>query len=111
MHVQYHKTAELPALKLWWFNDDGVLIDFSGAWTFVLKIGRPRSAALLTKSSGITGAVGSGEEPDGVPNVVVTWSAGELNLTAGGYGAQLTATSGGLDRVTLFPFDVLDVIT
>lgn len=110
--ITYYRTADLPALKLWIFDDDGSLINFATGWTFVLKIGDPGSAALLTKGpSGIAGAAGSGVEPTGVPNVVVTWSAGEINLTAGTYGLQLTATSGGLDRVFAAPFVILDVIT
>ena len=110
--IQYHKTAERPALELWLIDDDGALIDFSTGYTFALKVGNVGSTALLTKTSGIAGAVGAGEEPTGTPNVVVSWTAGELNLTPGSYAAQLTATTAGLDRIfTLPPFDILDALT
>ncbi len=109
--VRYFSTAELPALHLWIYDDDGSLIDFSSGFTFVLKLGQAGSAAVLTKSSGITGAAGAGSEPDGTPNLVISWSAGELAVTAANYLAQLTATSGGLDRVFAFPFEVRSVVT
>lgn len=111
MTVRYHATAERPALELWLYDDDGSLIDFSSGYTFVLKVGLPGSAALLTKSSGITGAAGSGEEPTGTPNVTVSWTAGELALTPGSYMGQLTATTSSLDRVFVFPIHILDVVT
>lgn len=111
MTVRYHSTADRPALELWLQDDDGTLIDFSSGYTFSFKVGVPGSAALLTKSSGITGAAGAGSEPDGTPNVTITWTAGELALTPGSYTGQLTATSSSLDRVFAFPFQVLDVIT
>ena len=107
----YFKSAERPALKLWLLDDDGTLIDFSTGYTFVWKIGRLGAAALLTKSSGITGAVGAGVEPTGTPNVQVTWTAGELNLTAGIYEWQLTCTTAALDRVFGGRIQILDTIT
>lgn len=110
--VRYYSTAERPALELWLLDDDGALIDFStGSPTFVFKIGNAGSAALLTKSAGIAGAAGAGVEPTGTPNVVVTWSAGELAIAPGAYRWQLTATSSSLDRVFAGPFAVLDVVT
>lgn len=110
--LSYRSTAERPAAELWLYDDDGSLIDFSGVgWTFVAKVGNVGSTALLTKSSGITGAAGAGSEPDGTPNVVITWSAGELAIAAGSYVLQLTATTGGLDRVFVFPFEILPVVT
>jgi hypothetical protein len=109
--VSYHSTADRPVLQLWLQDDDGTLIDFSSGYTFSLKIGEPGSAALLTKSSSITGAAGAGTEPTGTPNVTVTWTAGELALTPGNYTGQLTATISSLDRVFTFPFTITDVIT
>lgn len=109
--IRYHKTAERPALELWLLDDDDVLIDFSTGYTFSFKIGNRGTAALLTKTTNITGAAGSGTEPSGTPNVTVTWAAGELNLTPGSYGWQLTATTTSLDRVFSGSFEILDVIT
>jgi hypothetical protein len=108
--VRYASTADRPALALWLFDDDGDLIDFASGYTFSLKVGRPGSTAALTKSAGITGAAGAGTEPDGTPNVTITWSAGELAFEPGSYTAQLTATTSSLDRVFQFPFDVVDVV-
>lgn len=110
--IQYHQTAERPALELWLQDDDGTLIDFSTGYTFSLKVGIPGSTALLTKTSGIAGAAGAGTAPTGTPNVVVTWTAGELNIATGSYAAQLTCTNSGADRVfDLPPFDILESIT
>jgi hypothetical protein len=109
--VRYHTTAERPSLGLWLIDDDGELIDFSSGYTFALKIGDRGSAALLAKTSGITGAAGSGVEPTGTPNVSVEWTAGELDITPGVYTGQLTATVSGLDRVFEFRFEIIDVVT
>lgn len=109
--LRYASSADRPALELWLYDDDGTLIDFSTGYSFVLKIGRRGFAALLTKSSGIAGAAGSGSEPTGTPNVTVTWSAGELALTPGKYLLQLTATSSSLDRVFTVDIEIADVIT
>jgi hypothetical protein len=107
--VRYYSTAERPALELWLLDDDGSLINFASGYTFVFKIGVPGETALLTKSSGITGAAGAGNEPTGTPNVTITWSAGELAILSGSYTGQLTATTSSLDRVFAFPFTILPV--
>lgn len=107
----YHQNADRPAAKLWLFDDDGTLIDFSSGYTFSFKIGVAGSAALLTKTSGITGAAGSGTEPDGTPNVTVTWTAGELAITVGQYAWQLTATTSSLDRTFEGQIQIWPVIT
>jgi hypothetical protein len=96
--LSYFKNAERPVAELWIRDKAGTLIDFSTGYTFVLKIGHPDLTALLSKSSGIAGAAGAGVEPTGTPNVVVTWTAGELNLTPARYRWDLVATTGGLDR-------------
>jgi hypothetical protein len=109
--IRYHVTADAPALRLWLLDDDGSLVNLTG-YTFTVKVGSPGSAGLLSKSAGIVGAAGAGTEPTGTPNCVVTWSAGEIaTLPAGRYAATITATSGGLDRVWQFDFEVLAVVT
>lgn len=112
MSVQLRYTAgdARPVTDLWWLDDDGDLIDFSSGYTFVLKIGDPGSPALLTKSSGIAGAVGAGSEPDGTPNVVVTWAAGELDIAPGVYAFQLRATTGGLPRTLKGSIAITDAV-
>ncbi len=111
MAIRYKKTAERPAMKLWLLDDDLSLIDLS-AYTFVLRIGHIGSAAGLTKSSNIAGAVGANAEPNGTPNCVVTWTAGELAvLNPGLYDMELTATLSSLDRVFTDTIEILDVMT
>jgi hypothetical protein len=108
--LTYHRSAELPAAKLWIFDATSTLIDLSG-YTFSLKVGKVGAAASLTKSSSITGATGSGTSPSGTPNVTIAWSSGELNLTPGVYDATLTGTSGGLDRVWAGTITIVDVVS
>jgi hypothetical protein len=110
--LRYHKTAERPDSKLWLLGDDGNLIDFSSGYTFSFKIGRRGTAAVLTKTTGITGAAGSGGEPTGTPNVTIVYSAGEFAAVtpSPSYRWQLTATVGGLDRVFEGAFELVEVI-
>lgn len=102
-NIKYHATAERPTFRITWYDDDDAVIDFSAS-TFSFKIGVAGSAALLTKTSGITGAATA-------PNVTVAWSAGELNLTPGTYTWQLTATTSSLDRVCSGQIQIVNVIT
>lgn len=93
MQITMRKGAALPDRGLVWLDDEGGLIDFS-AYTFQLKIGATDDgAALITKTTGITGA-------DTSPNVVISFTAGELaGLDAETeYVCQLMATSGGKPR-------------
>ncbi len=108
--VSYFQGAERPSVRLWWYDDTGALIDLTG-YTFTLRIGTPGSAALVTKTNGITGATGAGTPPSGTPNVTVAWDAGDLAIPSGLYTGQLTATSGGLDRVLQFQIDIKPAIT
>lgn len=107
--LTYSRNAERPAAKMWIFDDDGSLVDFSG-YTFVLKIGSPGYTALVTKSTNITGGPGAGTEPDGTSNITVNWTAGELDIQPGTYRWQLTATTSGLDRVYEGTIKILDDI-
>lgn len=107
--LTYHRNAERPAAKMWLFDDDGSLIDFSG-YSFRFRIGTPGRTAVLSKTSNITGDVGAGEEPDGTPNITVNWSAGELDIEPGTYRWQLTATTSSLDRVFEGVFKIEDEI-
>lgn len=108
--ISYFKNAEDPNTRIWWLDDDGTLIDLSGVSSWSLKIGQIGETALLTKTSGISGAAGAGTEPTGTPNVVIVWSAGELNLASGSYTMQLTATTTARDRVMSAPFNILNTV-
>lgn len=96
--LRWAQSAEDPNGLLWWFDDAGDLIDFSGAYTWSLKIGTLGGTTLITKTSGITGAVGAGTEPFGTPNIVIVWAAGELNVAPGSYRFELTPTLAGRQR-------------
>jgi hypothetical protein len=97
--LRYHKTAERPEATLT-LPDDA---DVSSGYTFSLKIGQRGAAASLTKTTNITGGDGF---------VTVAWVAGELAaLAVGTYVLQLTATTGGLDRVYECNFQIADVVT
>lgn len=102
------RTTERPALWLWWTDTAGNLIDFSSGYTFTFKIGYPKQTALLTKTTGIVGAVGSGVRPSGVPNVVITPTTGELDIVKGVYVGQITATNGSGDRTMQFRIEIVD---
>lgn len=107
--LTYHRNAERPAAKMWLFDDDGTLIDMSG-YSFRFRVGNPGQTAALSKTSNITGGAGSGVEPDGTPNVTITWTAGELDIAPGTYRWQLTASTSGLDRVFEGQFKIEDEI-
>lgn len=111
--IRIHKTAERPSIELWWQAADGSLIDFTTGYTFTFKVGDPSSAAIFTKTSGITGAAGSGTQQSGTPNITITFTAGELDSvdTSRKYTWQLRATTGGLDRIFEGEIRFLPVIT
>lgn len=94
-HVTYLAGCELPDTALTWYDSSDNLIDFSAGYTFTAKVGTPGSTALITKTTGITGAATS-------PNVTIAWSTAELaSLTAqANYAIQVIArrTSDSKDR-------------
>ncbi len=97
---------------MWWFDDQNDLVDFSDpGYSYVFKIGAPGYQALLTKTSGINGGIGSGVEPTGAPNIVISWLPGELDIQPGVYAWEFTATIGGLDRFAEGTFHILGAIT
>jgi len=98
--LHYYKTAERPDIRLWLLDDAGALVNFATGYTFELKLGIPGDAAVFTKTTGIAGAAGAGVEPSGTPNVVITFTAGELdNIPARTYTWQIRATNATLDRI------------
>jgi hypothetical protein len=112
MALTYYRTAERPELQFWLLDEDGDLIDFTTA-TFVFKIGLRGNTAVFTKSTGITGAAGAGDEDAGTPNVTVAFTAGELDSVTAHrlpYQWQLRATAGGLDRVYQGDITILDAV-
>ena len=92
---------EKPDWKLLWVDGDGRLIDFSTGYTWQVRVSDPTetTAAFATKTTGITGAVGSLTTVPPTPNVVVAWNAGDLgSLVAGKYKVQIIATASGARR-------------
>jgi hypothetical protein len=110
MTASYKRTAERPSLEIWWYDRTGALIDFSSVYTFSLKLGNTGETALLTKTTNITGAAGSGSAPSGDPNITVAWASGDLDLDAGVYACDLTATTSSLDRVMSFPIQITETV-
>lgn len=106
IELVYYRTAKRPVIELWLLDDDGNLVDFTGA-TFEFKLGEPGEVADFTKTTGITGAAGSGTEPDGVPNVVITFDSEIDNVPARFYKWQLRDDQ---DRIYQGPFVLKDVI-
>lgn len=83
--IVYTAGADLPDLVLTWRDSSDALIDFATGHTFTVKVGRPGSTALVTKTTGITGAATA-------PNVTIAWSTTDLaSLTAGIYTVQVVA--------------------
>ena len=83
--LTYFRGDERPA----WVHTEtvnGVADDYSSGFTFEVKLATAAApgTAVLTKTTGITGASG------GV--VTVTWAPNELDLTPGRYLAQLKIT-------------------
>lgn len=110
--LQWYRNAELPQLQVWWRDDSGDLIDFSsGVSDWELRIGDAGGYAMLVKTSGIAGAVGSGTETNGTPNVIVDWFPGELDIVPDVYTLQIVAHySGFSDRVMTAPLRILPVV-
>jgi hypothetical protein len=107
--LEWIQGADLPDLTVEWRDRLNNLVAFgSVAHTFSLKVGTPGQAAVMTKTTGITGA-------DTAPNVTIAWAAAaELNtLTPGHYDAELTATrtSDSKQRILRFALTVLPPIS
>lgn len=104
----YIQGSDLPDLTITWRDSTGAILQYGSGHTFELKLGTPGSAAVITKTTGITGA-------NTDPNVTIAWAtSGELNtLTPGVYTADLTATrtSDSKQRKLRFQLPVYPAIT
>ena len=90
MILHYDRDSSDPPLQLWWYGQDRQLIDFSAVAAWSLRIGIKGRTALVTKTTGITGAAGSGTQESGTPNVSIVFTASELDaLQPGTYLLQL----------------------
>jgi hypothetical protein len=99
--VDYTIGDELEPLQLWW-TANGQLVDLSVAHTYSAKLAiasdtvtPPTNVFGSAKTTGFTGAAGSGTKGNGVPNLAVVWATtGELNTPtlAGLYLLQIVAT-------------------
>lgn len=81
-------------IQIWWIIN-GALFNFASGYTFTVKVApiEDTEDISFTKTTGITGAAGSGVLGDGVPNLTIAWSAsGELNsLAVGRYWLEVKA--------------------
>ena len=69
--LEYFQGAELGDAEITWLDNDAI-IDFSGSWAWEAKIGPDGKPAVVTKTTGITGAAAA-------PNVTIVWDPGELD--------------------------------
>ncbi len=77
MTLRYSRNDELPAWQ-GTVTINGVAPDLSSGWTFTVRVAVSRDdAAVLTKTTGITGATG------GV--FTVAWAANDLDIAPGNY--------------------------
>lgn len=97
--VTYVRGAELPPLLVQLLDENNDPISLATASSFTLKLGLDTSTTALTKTTGITG---------GTTGATVNWAAGDLELTAGRYLAELTATINGLDYRRQFVIQIDD---
>ncbi len=88
--LKYSRNQVRPETWLWIYDDDGALMNF-GSGTFRTRIGHRGSAALKEKTTGFTGAAGSGNEQTAgsVPNLKIAWITGDLDITGGEYELQI----------------------
>lgn len=108
--LTYTRGAALPNAELWLYDDDETSLDLSTGYTFTFKIGALGATALLSKTTGITGAAQSGVRPTGTPAVTVNWAAGDLDIAPGRYVWELIATTSSEDRFFFGTFVVLNTI-
>lgn len=109
--LRYKSGAEKPDAKFWLYDDDGTPLDLSDVgYTFTFKIGKLGQAAVLTKTTGITGAAQTGEEPTGVPAVTIVWAVDDLKLSSGSWKWELIIRNTVKDRFFFGDFDILRII-
>lgn len=109
--MAWHRNAELPGMDVWWRDSKGDLLDLTTASAMTLRVGLVGRPAVIEKTVGIATAEGSGTDPDGVPNVTITWLPGELDIEPGVYTAHLTAElPTDLDRVLTFKVHIMPVV-
>lgn len=92
--IVYYIGSDNPVASVFWTDWAGNLIDFSTGYTFTVKVGTTDALTTnFTKTTGITGAVGSLTSVPQVANLSIQWATvAELNtLTAGLYLLQITA--------------------
>jgi hypothetical protein len=108
MAVSYEIGEELDDLHVSWPDPrTGQPRDFSGGlWAFEFKVGDLDSVAVLTKTTGITGAAT-------FPNVVIAFAPDELNIAAKNYTGQVKArrSADNKDLICQFEFPVTRVVT
>lgn len=86
----YRQGQELPSYAVAWSDENGDLLDLSSG-TFQLELINAAGTAVVTKTTGITGAATS-------PNVTAAWATDELDIATGEYTVRLRHTDSGADR-------------
>lgn len=86
--LSYARNQVRPEAWLWLLDDDESLMDLSSG-TFRSMIGYVDAPALKVKTTGFTGALGSGNEQNGSPNLRIAWVTGDLDIAPGKYILQI----------------------
>lgn len=89
--VQYSIGEELPAIRLWWLDDQDSLIDFSHGWSFSATIIKG-GVTYVNKTSGIAGYAGSGQS-SGLPHLDASSPSSVLTATWYYLAATLSGTT------------------
>lgn len=93
----YAQAATRPSLDLWLFDTNWTLIDLSAGYSFSSRLGDRGVAAVKEKTTGFVGAVGSGRPgiAGAIPNLRITWSPGDLDVTPDEYELMIICDAGG----------------
>lgn len=109
--IQYRATSENLPIRLWWRDDTGQLINLSTYDSFEVEI-QSGGVEHFAKTTGITGAAGSGASPTGTPNLVITWVDGDFDtVPVGAHKLVIRAIDAGLELSHEFDFELLQDIT
>lgn len=106
---EVYDGESLPDLGLYVRVDGTLLTGLATGHTFELKV-VDDATTMFTKTTGFTGATGTGVPPSGTPNLVVQWAtSAELSTLVAGtnYLAQLKITRSSDSRIRYYNFMIV----
>ena len=93
--IERYVSALLPDTAVMWTQDRDPLDGTVYTWQIECRRAGSDTTVLWTKTSGLTGQVGTAS----TASLVIAWAAGDLGtLTAGRYVLEVSGTSGGKAR-------------